>query len=138
MAFDASTTDRHAAAELQRFLHEMSGADFALVTDAEARHPHEIWIGRNSRWDHRSAGLSSAPGAEGYHLKSGPDHLIVAGEGQRGTLYAVYALLANYWGCRWFTREISHIPRQDRLTLRAIDERGAPAFEYREPYPRNK
>ncbi|MCB1106448.1 MAG: DUF4838 domain-containing protein, partial [Cephaloticoccus sp.] len=60
--------------------------------------------------------------------------VLIAGEGTRGTLYGVYALLENHCGCRWFTRTVSHIPSRPRLELALGEERGRPAFEYREAY----
>jgi hypothetical protein len=55
----------------------------------------------------------------------------VIGGGARGTLYGVYELLHRL-GCRWFTPEVSRIPRRETLELSDERVRGGPAFEYRD------
>ncbi|MBI3471714.1 MAG: DUF4838 domain-containing protein [Candidatus Solibacter usitatus] len=37
-------------------------------------------------------------------------------------------------GCRWFSREVSRIPKISTLAIGPLDETHQPAFEYREPF----
>ena len=134
IAASPSPSEAYAARELQRFLREITGAEFPIVADTAIAQPHEIRVGRSNRWSFEAERLSAAPGAEGYLIRVRPDHVLITGEGTRGTLYGVYALLENHLGCRWFTREVSHIPSTPRLELKLGEDRGAPAFEYREAY----
>lgn len=129
----ATEPERHAAAELQRFLAEIGGAVLPIADDTTPPHPREIWVGRSRRWASGPM-ADDAPGAEGFVIRTGADHLLIAGEGHRGTLYGVYTFLEKHLGCRWFTASVSRIPRRDRIELGPIDERHAPALEYREPY----
>lgn len=131
---DATPVERHAATELQEHLRTISGATLPVVTDAAPRQPHEIWVGASSRWSPAAENLRSAPGAEGFIIRTGTDHLLLAGEGLRGTLYAVYDFLERHLCCRWFTPGVTHLPRREQIVLGSIDERRAPAFEYREAY----
>lgn len=131
---DATAAERYAAAELSAHLKAISDADIPISTDVTPRQPREIFVGQSNRWSNTTENLSTAPGAEGYLIRTGTDHVLIAGEGRRGTLYGVYALLENHLGCRWFTAQVNRIPRQSRIELAPIDERSAPAFEYREPY----
>lgn len=134
IAATPTASEAHAAAELRRFLGDITGADFPIVSDATEPRSNEIWVGPSNRWSFTDEKLSDAPGAEGYLIRTGMDNVLIAGEGTRGTLYGVYALLENHLGCRWFTREVSHIPSLPRLKLNRLEERGRPAFEYREAY----
>jgi len=72
-------------------------------------------------------------GPEGFRLKTAGRNLLIAGGRQRGTLYGVYTFLEKL-GCRWFTREVSRIPKLRTIRVGPLDELQKPAFEYREPF----
>lgn len=127
---DATEPEAHAAAELQHHLARISGVRLPIVDDSTPAVPHEIWVGPSNRWTADSD--DHDPGAEHFILRTGSDHLLIAGAGRRGTLYAVYTLLENHLGCRWYLPTVSRIPRRDRIELGPIDERHEPAMEYRE------
>ncbi len=121
---DASPSEKHGAQELQKFLEEMSGARLPVVTDAQAAHGNLVLVG--------SSKLLKA----GIPFDSlGPEdkNLIIAGGRQRGTLYGVYTFLEKL-GCRWFTTDVSRIPKMRTITAGPLDETQKPAFEYREPF----
>jgi hypothetical protein len=130
----ATETERYAADELRRFLAEIGGADLPVVTDAVARQASEIWVGRSGRWASSEDTFREDPAAESFLIWTGADHLLIAGGGRRGTLYGVYTFLEKYLGCRWFSPEVSRIPRLGRIAIGPIDDRQAPALEYREPH----
>ena len=130
----ATEPERHAAAELRRYLAEIGGAELPVVDDSTPRQPSEIWVGRSGRWSSSAAMLSGDPGAEAFLIRTGGDHLLIAGAGRRGTLYGVHTFLEKYLGCRWFTPQVSRIPRSRRIAIGPIDDRQAPALEYREPH----
>jgi hypothetical protein len=126
---DALPSEKYAAEELRRHLNQMSGADLAVVTETEAPHPREIVLNAPTR-------LADRPklGRDGYSIRTRGDRLLIAGDRPRGTLYAVYVLLEEHLGCRWFTREVTRIPRRDRVELAPIDLAHTPVFEYREVF----
>ena len=136
IVIDAGATDpeRHAAAELRRFLAEIGGADLPIVTDSTSVQPSEIWVGRCGRWSSSAATFSEDPDVESFLIQTGVDHLLIAGAGHRGTLYGVYTFLEKYLGCRWFSPEVSRIPRRRQITVGPINDRQMPALEYREPH----
>ena len=105
-----------------------------IVTDHTRRQAHEIWVGVSDRWSWADEALRNEPGAEEFIIRTGTDHLLIAGEGRRGTLYGVYDFLERHLDCRWFTPDVSQIPPRERIEIGSIDERRTPAFEYREPY----
>jgi len=125
----------HAAVELQRFLFDISGATFPIVTDRTPPVPHEIILGPCNRYE--NIGFDPAIpglGEEGYHLATVGNALVIAGGEMRGALYGVYALLEDVLGCRWFTPEISRIPAVKRLIVPPLNTRYSPVITYREPY----
>jgi len=133
MAEGASPSERHAAQELQHFLHEMTGATLAIATDAGPISAHEILLGDNEHL--RKLGIRvdfAALGDEGYVIQTFGDHLVIAGGRLRGTMYGVYGLLEDHLGCRWFTPKVSRIPKRDHLTLGDLNDRQIPPLEYRE------
>lgn len=131
----ASPATRYAAEELKNFLDEMTGADMPLVTDDAPPAPSEILVGDSRRL--RELGLLidyETLGREGYILRTRGPHILIAGGEPRGTLYGVYGFLEEHLGCRWFTPEVSVIPKARVLAVLPIDEVRVPALEYREPF----
>ncbi len=132
---DAPPATRHAAEELQRFLGEMSGAAIPIVSDAARAHRGDIVLGRNAQQKRFAKDIDfAALGTEGYVLRTRGGRLIIAGGEPRGTMYGVYALLEDVLGCRWFTPEVSRIPKVASIRVPALDETHIPALEYREPF----
>jgi hypothetical protein len=132
---NAPPSTRYAAEELQRFLKEITGASFDLITDAEPVRSAEIIVGGNDRmYDLNLSVDFQRLGAEGYVLLTKGKHLVIAGGEPRGTLYGVYGLLEDHLGCRWFTPAVSTIPKAATLTVEYLDELRIPALEYREPF----
>lgn len=129
----ASPSEQHAAGELQRFIEEISGARLPIITDAEEPHGDLVLVGDSSQV--QKLGLKipfDNLGAEGFVLRTEGKFLIIAGGKQRGTMYGVYAFLEKL-GCRWFTPEVSAIPKKPNLVVTPLNDSQKPAFEYREP-----
>lgn len=128
----ASSSERHAAEELQKFLGEISGARLPIVSDGDQTAGPLILLGETRQVRELATPVPfAALGSEGFVLRTDGDNLIIAGGKQRGTLYGVYEFLEKL-GCRWFTAELSVIPRQSTLTIPSLAEPHQPAFEYRE------
>lgn len=133
IAADAPPATRYAAEELQTFFEKITGARLPIAADRESPREREILVGRSRRLDELRPPVDfDGLGCEGYELRTQGQKLIVAGGEPRGTLYGVYGLLEDTWGCRWFTPEVEHVPRIARLPLPALNERKTPVFEYRE------
>ena len=125
----------HAAEELRRFLGEISGANFPIVFDDVPAGPREIVVGANAHLEALDCGIDvAALGREGIWLKTVGETLVLAGSDVRGALYAVYELLDEHLGCRFFTAEITKVPRRAVLTLPDLDKRFLPPLEFRDPY----
>jgi hypothetical protein len=130
----ASPSERRGAGELQKFLEEMSGAKLPVVTDSAACGRDAILVGRSRATDAMKPGIRwEHLGAEGFVLKTWGRRLVIAGGRERGTMYGVYTFLDRL-GCRWFTSEVSRIPKVSTLRIQPMNEMIKPAFEYREPF----
>ena len=135
LADDASPSTKHGAEELQRFLEQITGVKLPIVSDKEPPTSKEILLGDNAHLKKLGVTIDLASlGNEGYVLRTVGETLVIAGGSLRGTMYGVYGLLEDHFGCRWFTPGVSRIPKQAKLTLGAIDERQTPPLEYREPF----
>jgi hypothetical protein len=129
VAKNCSPSVNYAAQELQNYLQKITGARLPIVTDAEPERPHEILVGKSRHYV-----LPDGLGKEGYVLRTAGERLAIMGGEPRGTLYGVYGLLEDHFGCRWFTPEIERVPQARRLPLPQLNERKVPVFEYRETY----
>lgn len=134
VAAKASPSEQRAAKELQRFLEEMSGAKLPLATDmADVRGP-KLLVGASDAMKKLGVALPlDELGPEGFVLKTRGANIIIAGGRQRGTMYGATAFLERL-GCRWFTTEVSRIPKTPTIRIDALDVTEKPAFEYREPF----
>jgi len=121
-----SPSQRFAAAELVRYVKEISDADLPVVSAPTTASDYEIVLG--------APATSTGPGDEGYQLRTEGTRLLIAGSPVRGTLYGVYGLLADHWGCRWFTPDVARIPKRQKLSLPKLNETWVPRLEYRESY----
>jgi hypothetical protein len=131
---EASPSERHAAAELQRFLEEISGVRLPVVTDEKPIPGALVLVGKSAALDRLGLNIPfDNLGPEGFALRSEGRHLVIAGGRLRGTMYGVYTLLEKL-GCRWFAPDVSRIPKMSRVTVAPLNETQKPAFEYREPY----
>jgi len=130
----ASPSEKHGAEELQKFVEQISGARLPIVTDAEKPAGNLILVGNSAVVQRLGLEIPFAElGLEGFVLKTEGNHFVIVGGRQRGTLYGVYTFLEKL-GCRWFTRDVSVIPKKPTVEVSPLNERQKPAFEYREPY----
>jgi hypothetical protein len=132
---EATPAERRGGDELRHHLKEMCGAELPVVKDDQALPSHAILLGGNNR---QLTALNvkldaSKLGDEGFILRSVGDHLVVAGPGKRGTMYACTTLLEKL-GVRWFTPTITRVPHVKTLEIPTLDETQTPVFEYREIY----
>lgn len=134
----ATEPERHAAAELARFLEEASGAAIP-VRDAPPAEGPAILVGPDAAAQVFSSAEIAELGQEGYRIRRKGSALAIAGGRPRGTLYGVYSFLEDHVGCRWFTPDVSRIPRRERIEVSALDVRFVPRLESRSTdYPNSR
>ncbi len=129
----ASSCERHAAAELQKYIYESTGVCVPYFSDRCPRRGAEIAVGAPPR-DYPGVDVTTV-GEEGFFIRTDPaGNLFIRGGSPRGTLYGVYRFLEKFLGFRCFRRDIETIDTRDELILPEIDLCETPAFEYREAY----
>jgi len=132
---EASASEKHAAAELQKFLREISGAELPIAVEGLARPAHMIVLGDGEAFRSLNAAVDLKDlGDEGFAIQTVGPHLMIVGGRLRGTMYGVYTLLEEQLGCRWYTSTVSYIPKTSTIALKPLSIVQKPDFEYREPF----
>ena len=125
-----------AAEDLAHWLGEMTGATFPIVTDAERARKTEISIGLTSRvWPTLSGLMPETSFDERYWIVVEPyGVLLLLGGPKRGVINAVYALLEEDLGCRWYTPKATRIPKRRTLRFKPVPRSYAPRLRIRDPF----
>ena len=124
---------RDSARDLAHYLGKIAGAEFEVVeslTIGDQRTP--IYVGKTAQRIFGPVGISKA-GAFGFRVVADPKRGVgLYGESEHGTSYAIYELLHRL-GCRWYMPTVlgEVIPRRPTLTVPVMDDKRAPATEYR-------
>ena len=138
VARSAAEQERYAAQELARFLYEVTGAGFPIEDETAisvAADRHLIFVGYGPHLKDVAADLTIEDlGDEGFTISTRGSCLIIVGGRPRGTLYGVYTFLEDHVGCRWYTSQVSRIPRYPDLTIGPIQDRQVPRLDYRDVY----
>ena len=126
---NAAPAVRYAAEEFIKYFKEACSAELNLLTGDIGCPANRIMIGLGIS-EERLADC----GNEGFVIQTTNEKVIIAGKTPRGTLYGVYTFLEDYLGIRFFTPDITHIPKSLNISVESgIDRLKKPAFEYREP-----
>ncbi len=130
---------RAPVAELAHYLQQITGAELqSVATVAEAGDRPAIVL----ELVDRVAGASErATARQAYRIKSDGNRLVLTAASELGLHYAVFGLLEDHLGCRFYTfarKGLSYagpgfevVPKQANLKLPAIDDLQEPAFANR-------
>ena len=122
-----------AAQTLQQYLYEIGDVELPIVTDDVMPVSKEIIVGKTNREGNVYSVDRTALGDEGVFIKTVDKKIIISGGEKRGTLYAVYTFLENYLDCRWFTKDLTVIPKADDIMIPVdIDYVFKPNLEFRD------
>lgn len=129
-----STQEQKAAADLAQWLDEMTGARFAVTQEIDAAPKGKvISIGGTKLF--ASSGIAKPDLAdEGYAIDEKDGNLFLLGGATRGPINAVYALLEEDLGCRWYSRFSQTIPSMPTLAFRPGIRSYVPTLQIRDPY----
>jgi hypothetical protein len=131
----ATAPERYAAEELARWLGEVTGVQIETRDNSGEVQPNAIVIGPGPVASALCPDVRlDKLGGEEYVIRTRGGRMLLAGGRPRGTLYAVYRLLQDQLGVRWYAPWCTKVPKQATLTLPAINRRGKPAFESRDPF----
>ena len=130
---NASASEKNAADKLRQYLYEISGIELEIVTDSEEKSSYEIIVGETTREGDSYTIDRENLGDDGVVIKTVGDSIVLSGAKQRGAIYAVYTFLEEYFGCRWFTHNLTVIPKAEKLSIpKVIDYTHVPAITFRE------
>jgi hypothetical protein len=122
-----AAVENSAAKELQHWIQEITGvAPENATADNVASHPIRIIT-------------EEALGEEGYRIAIEGDALILTGGEGRGVMNAVFALLEEDLGCRFYTNESIKLPtadgkKLDSLAVTPVTRHYTPQLRLRDPY----
>ncbi len=127
--------EKKASEDLAQWLHEMTGVAFSVVADSSAPIPTEISIGRTNRLvEAKLSQADSELGDEGYAIVANNQRLLLTGGRSRGPINAVYALLEEDLGCRWYAGSEARIPKRSWLQFTPVARRFVPPLRLRDPF----
>lgn len=115
---------KFAAAELQKYFEQISGAKLALVKEEDAGAEIVVGLRGDLSGGDRARLPASKVGTDGYviAISAKPARVIIAGENARGVVYGVYDFLERL-GCRWF------YPTQDEADPEVVPQQSKVAIE---------
>ncbi len=130
---DASESEQWAAEELQKWLKEISDAEFKVQS---TDHPKKIIVGFNKYVKNLLGDYVQKPEDEDesfIYRNVGPD-IVIWGGRSRGTLYGVMTFLEKELGCRWYTSRVSVIPHKIRYDFDKLYHSDAPGIRVRNDF----
>jgi len=131
---NASESEKWAAKELQHWLKEISGAELPVQQLDQPYEGPQIIVGYNELIKAKTGAHAPADLDESFrYCNSGSDILIYGGK-MRGTMYGVMSYLENELGCRWYTPEVSVIPKRKELTFSWLDQSEKPGIRVRNDF----
>jgi hypothetical protein len=127
VAPDASSCEKFAATELQAFIEAMSGAKLDIANSPPGADAPAILLGRTA-----PAPETAKLKEDGFAIKTDGNRILIAGSGDRGTLFGVYAFLESI-GCRWLVPgDLGQvIPKKPTIDVPPLDVKESPDFDVR-------
>ena len=123
---DTSVAERTAARRLAYYLKQMLNENVKVTKKAVSP---AIYIGKNPQTA-KMLGLKdfSSLKFEEVIIKSVGKDLVILGEGNRGTLYAMYTYLEDFLGFRFWAMNEYDVPDKKNFKMSGIDYRYNPVF----------
>jgi len=120
------------ANDLQAYLNQITGAELPLVADAAEAEalglPGRIVL---EKVDKVPGASDKITGSQAYRIKTDGSALRLIGTAEYGLTYAVWGLLEDHLGCRFYTGAFEVVPSKPTLALGNIDDFQEPAFMQR-------
>ncbi len=135
----ASAPEKTAANELQKYLKQVTGAEFAVKTESQVKTgAPQILVGQSQRVKRLVPDVDwTKIGHDGIVIRTVGNKLILAGGEPRGTLYAVYTFLEDSVGVRWWAGGEETVPTRKTLSIPALNTVYTPKLRYREAFYRD-
>lgn len=132
----ATSIESKAATDLQTWIQQITGYQIPIVTEGTplgSKLP--ISIGNTNML--AQAGLPPSGvdlGEDGIGIAVRDNKLFLYGGTKRGPINAVYALLEEDIGCRWYTTSHTRLPSNPVLTVSPVERTWKPALWLRDPF----
>jgi len=117
------------AAELQKYLNQISGATIPIVDKSEELQGRVGIVLDIVTKINGASGKETAQ--QGYRLKTDQNVLHITSPTERGLLYGVYGLLTDHLGVRFYTPEFERVPPQKDFSIADLDDTQEPGFQIR-------
>ena len=134
LSSSATAVEKTAASELQTYVYKMTGVKPAVVTEGQQASSACVYIGATAHAHLRGITYPTEGDVNGeawvITVKSGD--LYLCGAPTRGPLYAVYHLLEDVLGVRWWNPWEEEVPKGKAMVPTDYYASGVPAMEYRE------
>ena len=133
----ATTQDQKAANDLQQWLKEITDVKLPIQSDSIRlpRSLHKISIGHTKYFEKLNGSLVKTKlSDEGYGICCDGKDMYLWGGRSRGVINAVYALLEEDLGCRWYSDEDYRIPKLPTLAFKPAQRTYVPKLNLRDPF----
>ncbi|MBM3859098.1 MAG: DUF4838 domain-containing protein [Verrucomicrobia bacterium] len=126
-----SMTEEFAANELCRYFARITNSKDVAVKREDGQRIQDkcIYVGTTDP-SREPAKQLAGKDMESFVVSVHDDKIILAGNCDRATLYAVYTLLEQL-GCRWLAPGIDHVPQQERIAIATGCQMHSPGMKYR-------
>lgn len=134
---EPTTQDQKAAADLVKWVREITGAELPIVSESAAFQPtgREISLGRTQFLKASDVPAANEDlGDEGYGIAVAGETLFLFGGRLRGPIYAVYSLLEEDLGARWYAPDATVLPSTPDLSISPVPRTFVPPLKRRDPY----
>lgn len=118
---NATEVEKQAANDLQHWVTEITGATLPIVKEAAS--DQVIRIETDPTFE-----------PEEYRIAEQGKRLVLSGSAGRGVMDAVYALLEEDLGCRWYTKTDTRLPHEETLTVVPVERTYVPQLKMRDPF----
>ncbi len=130
---EPTTYEQTAAEELVTYIQKITDVRLTVVYEGIANVGSGIYVGNTQFAAKHNVKYPEATFNEGWAIKAVKGNLVLCGGDGRGVLYAVYHLLEDEFGVRWWTYWEEDVPTKDVLTLAGnYKKSGKPAMAYRD------
>ena len=136
VALNASESEKWAASELQKYFMEISGASFPIIDDNSKLAENEIIVGYNKHSKKLLGEKFVEPSEqdESFIYKNVNSNIILVGGKQRGTMYSTFSFLENIFGIRWYTSEVTNVPKRENYSFSYLNHSDKPSTQVRNDF----
>ncbi len=128
--YGATDAEKYAAEQLEKYLKKCANVFLMKRNDLMAACDYEIIVGKTCRSE--DFGETFRLSSDGYYIVCREGKLYLGGK-DRGVIYAVFAFLEKFAGCRFFAPDEEYIPQSAEISVpEGYEEHYSPVFFMRD------